>query len=195
MRGRKDLMDYQPSLQAKGGYAYTGEYHVPVLRGKQLLHHKLLLCIITLAQALCVYVMGRADTPGFRQLYVMLPFLALVFFTGRGMIGAFSLFSWKDAMTKRQYQASRLPLEQSQRVLPFLCAALILSELVYFLSGGLLPGEGLVFVMALLLTLTCMLARHTLTRGACVRQAPGISPDADARLEVPAKDANKNPRD
>ena len=191
MRGRRDLSDYQPSHLAKGGYVYTGEYHVPVLKGKQLLHHKLLLCIITLAQALCLYVMGRADTPGFRQLYVMLPFLALVFFAGRGIIGAFSLFTWKDTMTKRQYQASRLPLEQSQRVLPFLCAALILSELVYFISGGLLRGEALVYMMAFLLTLSSMLARQALARGACVKQAQGNSPGAEARLEVPVKNGSE----
>lgn len=195
MRGRKDLKDYQPSHLAIGGYVYTGEYHVPVLRGKRLLYHKLLLCIITIAQALCVYLMGRADSPGFRQLYVTLPFLALVFFAGRGIIGAFSLFTWKDTMTKRQYQASRLPLEQSQRALPFLCAALILSELVYFLLGGVPRGEGLVLMMAVILMLTSFLARNVLARGACVKQAQGSSPDAEARLGEPEKIEHENTRD
>ncbi len=195
MRGRKDLKDYQPSHLAKGGYVYTGEYHVPVLKGRQLLYHKLLLCIITIAQALCVYVMGRADSPGFRQLYVTLPFLALVYFAGRGVVAAFSLFTWKDAMTRRRYQASRLPLEQSQRILPFLCAALILSELVYFMLGGLARGEGLVLVMAFLLTLTSVLARRVLARCACVKQAQGSSPDAETRLGEPVKIDNENTRD
>lgn len=185
MRGRKDLKDYQPSDLAKGGYVYAGEYYVPVLKGKQLLQHKLLLCVITLAQALCVYVMGRADPPGFRQLYVTLPFLALVFFAGRGLVAAFSLFTWKDAMTRRRFQASRLPLEQSQRILPFLCAALVLSEIVYFILGGPVRGEGLVLLMAFLLTLTSALARRVLSRGACVKQAQGSLPDAKTRLGNP----------
>lgn len=184
MRGRKDLGDYQPSSSAKGGYAYMGEYYVPILQGKRLLRHKLQLCAISALKVLCVYGMGSANSPGFRQIYVMLPFLALVFFAGRGLISACSLFAWKDAMTKRQYQASEKPLAQGQRILPFLCAALILAEVIFLLLGGAIQGEWLVLLMAFLLTGLSLSARHVLALGAPVKQAQGKAPDTDVRLQA-----------
>lgn len=183
MRGRKDLNDYQPSLLAKGGYEYVGEYYVPVLRGRQLLLYKLLLCFLSIMQALCVYAMGRANSPGFGQIYVMLPFLALVFITGRSVIGAFSFFTWKDAMTKRQYQASVKPLVQSQHILPFLCIGFLLFELVFLFFGGAWRGEWFVLLMTFLLAGLSLLVKHVLARGALVKQAQGKALDTEARLQ------------
>jgi hypothetical protein len=191
VRGRKDLNDYQPSLSAEGGYAYVGEYYVPVLRGKQLLLHKLMLCFLSMLQALCVYVMGRTNSPGFRQFYMMLPFLALVFFTGRGVVSAFSLFTWHEAMTKRQYRASEKPFVQSQRILLFLCALLLLTELIFLLIDGSWQGERFVLLMVFVLTGLSLLSQHILARMPSVKQAQGKALDTEVRLQRQADDDEK----
>ncbi len=160
-----------------------GEYYVPVLRGRHLLLHKLKLCLLSVVQALCVYAMGRANTPAFRQIYVILPFLALVFFTGRGMVSAFSFFTWRDIMTKRQYKASEMPFAQSQHLLPFLCAGLVLSETAFLLFGGALTEEWFVLLMAFLLAGLSLFAKHILSRGACVKQAQGEGEFTQTRLK------------
>lgn len=137
----RDLRDYQPSAETPGAYDYTGAYYVPSLQGKALRKRKWLLCLLCALQLPLLYLMGRLDTPGFRQLYVILPFLLLMYFCGRALISALSLWLWREMMTKRQHEQSAGPLKGCLKAAPYAAGAVLLAEIVFLALGGTLQRE------------------------------------------------------
>lgn len=132
----KDLGDYRPDENNAGRYRYEGAYYIPQVSGKALRLHKWKLMLLSLAPLLSIYLMGRLNTAGFRQLYVLLPFLALMFFSGRAAIGAFSMLLWKERMTQREYQQSFSMMQSGFRAAPFASGAMLIAILLFFFFGG-----------------------------------------------------------
>lgn len=151
----KNLEDYQPSPGEKSGWRYTGAYYVPVLQGQALRRRKWQLSLLCLALLLPVYGIGRLDTPGFRQLYVIAPFLLLMYFCGRALISALSLFMWRESMTLRQHKQSYQPLRGCLRAAPWAAAALIVADMVYVFLGGAFMHEWPLLALAALLIALC----------------------------------------
>ncbi|MHC1786320.1 MAG: hypothetical protein AB9880_04620 [Christensenellales bacterium] len=186
---KRDLQDYVPSPDARGGYLYKGAYYVPRLQGKALLRQKLLLCLLSALLLLLLYVIGRLDTPGLRQLYVMLPFLALLFFCGRAFFSALSLLMWKDAMTLRQYKQSHGPLKNCLRIAPYVCGALLLAQGLFLLLGGSFSREWPAMILVLLVASLDVFALHLTDKCGVLRQAQGDSQVQDVLISGANQDA------
>jgi hypothetical protein len=135
-RRRKDLNDYQPESSAGKGYVYRGQYWQPSIQGSDLLFFKALMTAVTCVNFGLLYVMGRLNLPSLRMLYVVLPFLLLLFFSGRALLAAFSLFGWKEKMTLHQHKQSWKRLGQSGLLAALTGAALLLAEIIYLFFGG-----------------------------------------------------------
>lgn len=139
MRYRKDLSLYEPAGDGKGAYIYRGAYFAPQLSGKELTAWKVRIIVLSAVRLMYLYSMGRANTAGFLQLYVTLPFLALLFFAGFGFLAAVNLFAWKEKMTLRQYSISCKRLKISKNMSLLLTALLLAAELLFsIISGGFL---------------------------------------------------------
>ncbi len=137
MRPRKDLDQYQLAGEgSKLRYVYRGAYHVPPLDPKRLRRAKVLLLLGSALQAILVFLMGWLNFPSFRQLYVTLPFLAVVFAAGKSLLAAASLFSWQDRMTARQHQLSWQALTAGSLMSTVAGVVLPLGAAVFILSGG-----------------------------------------------------------
>ena len=137
MRPRKDLDQYQLAGEgSKLRYVYRGAYHVPPLDPKRLRRAKVLLLLGSALQAILVFLMGWLNFPSFRQLYVTLPFLAVVFAAGKSLLAAASLFSWQDRMTARQHQLSWQALTAGSLMSAVAGGALLLGAAVFILFGG-----------------------------------------------------------
>ena len=107
MRMRKDLGLYKLSGDGKRlKYKYTGAYYVLPFSTSRLLRVKPVILLGCLFHVFIIFLMGKLNFPSFRKLYVIIPFLGLVFIAGRLFYAAVSLFSWKDKMTARQHQIS-----------------------------------------------------------------------------------------
>lgn len=151
MRVRKDLELYRLD-EGRKKYVYTGGYLAPDTAPLRLLHFKALMVLAALVCALLVFVMGRMNLPSFRTLYVVLPFLGLLFSVGRCLWAAGSLFSWKDRMTANQYRVSWKNFELYAVIAAVLSLALFLSVLAFlFWGGGVFSTESPLFVLCVLL--------------------------------------------
>ncbi len=107
MGKRKDLDLYRlVESDGKLRYEYQGAWHVPSVSPPFLLRIKILLLLGCVIQAILVFLMGKLDFPSFRKLYVIIPFLAVLFSAGKSFIAAVMLFTWRDRMTLRQHQLS-----------------------------------------------------------------------------------------
>lgn len=135
MRIRKDLNLYQLD-EGRKRYTYTGEYLTPLPGAAGLPGFKLLLLSGSLMSALLVFVMGRLDLPSFRALYVILPFLGLVFAVGRCLWAAAHLFGWKERMTVNQFRISWKALQRYALLASALSALLMLAGLAFLIWGG-----------------------------------------------------------
>lgn len=112
MRRRKDLDMYKlAESDGKLHYEYQGAWHVPSVAPPLLARLKILMLLGCVIQAILVFLMGKLDFPSFRKLYVIIPFLAILFFAGKSAIAAIMLFTWRDRMTFRQHQLSWHSLE------------------------------------------------------------------------------------
>lgn len=178
----KHLEDYQPAPGAPGGYAYTGAWHVPTLKGRALRRRKAALSALCLLQLPLIYLMGRIDAPSFRQLYVILPFLLLIYFCGRALISALSLYLWRDMMTSREHDQSHKPLLHCLRAAPFAAGALLLTVILHLILGGDPARE---WPLALLIPALVLLDLYTFKLAAgmgVIMQAQGKAPAGDPLL-------------
>lgn len=150
MRIRKDLGLYRREDGQKK-YTYAGGYLTPGLEASRQAFFKALMLLAALVCALLAYAMGRLNLPSFRALYVILPFLGLVYAVGRCLWAAAHLFSWKERMTVHQFAVSWKSLQLHALVSAALSFALILSVLAFILwGGGVLPLEGPLMVLCAL---------------------------------------------
>ena len=135
MRRRRDLGMYVLSEDgAKPRYVYRGPLYVPPIPRERLLRAKALLFLAAVLSGTLVFLMGKLNAPSFRALYVMLPFLALVFGAGWAVVASGSMFLWKDAMTQREHRVS--------------WNALAAAGLLSALSGGAVAAAVIVFLLA-----------------------------------------------
>lgn len=137
MRFRKDLEFYEPAGDGnKTAYVYRGVYYTPRLSGKELTVWKSSICVSCFVQLAFIFCMGRANSAGFLQLYVMLPFLALFFFSGFSFIAALNLFAWKSRMTIRQHSLSYKRLLRGEQISLFFAALLFVAEVIFALISA-----------------------------------------------------------
>lgn len=179
MRMRKDLGLYKLSGDGnRQKYKYTGSYYVLPFSTSQLLRVKRMVLLGCFFHVLMVFLMGKLNFPSFRKLYVIIPFLGLVFIAGKLLYAAVSLFSWKDRMTARQHQLSWHSLA-SGSCISIAAGSLLLVGAVadVLLLGGHLSSEWLLLVL-------CSLQISLSAYCCCfMRRRPGI---IDSVLETPA---------
>lgn len=150
MRIRKDLGLYRQE-KGRNKYVYTGAYLAPLTAPARLKQFKALLLLAALVCALLVFTMGRLNLPSFRALYVILPFLGLIYAVGRCVWAAGHLFAWKDRMTVNQYGVSWKRFALYVAVSAVFSAVLLLSVLAFlFWGGGAIAAEWPLFVLCAL---------------------------------------------
>ena len=149
MRRRKDLGLYK--LVEKAGktvYEYRGDAYIPPLPLERLPRAKAMLFLGCLLQALLVFLMGRLDFPSFRRIYVVIPFLAVMFGTGKCLLSSAALFTWKSQMTLRQHQLSWSSLTAGSLISVLSSVLMLITVLGYLvLQGGQLQEEWLLFLL------------------------------------------------
>ena len=143
MRRRKDLGLYKlVEKSGKTAYEYQGDAYVPPLPLDRLPGVKALLLLSCILQAALVFLMGRLDFPSFRKVYVVIPFLAVMFGTGKCLLSSAALFTWKTRMTLRQHQLSWSSLTGGSLVSMFSTGLFLLAVLAYLmLQGGRFDEE------------------------------------------------------
>ena len=160
-RHRKDLDLYHLDSDAGRGYVYTGQYWHPPVQQADLPLLKVLLLAVSIAQLGLIYLMGRLNLPSMRTLYVVLPFLLLLFFTGRAALAAAAMFGWKQKMTFNQHTRSWKRVGQSGLLATVAGGVLLIGQVVFLVWGtGQLETEW----PMLLLILTSILVSAAIWR-------------------------------
>ena len=136
MRRRKDLSLYQPDPGGGKGYVYRGSYWEPPLKGGEIICFKALMTSLAFTQLLLVFAIGRLNLPSMRTLFVVLPFLALLFFSGRMALASSFMFGWKDRMTQHQHESTWLRLKQSGMLAALTGCAFIIGQIAHLLFGA-----------------------------------------------------------
>jgi hypothetical protein len=162
VRRRKDLGLYKLIEKAgKTYYEYQGDAYVPPVPLEWLPRVKAMLIFGCLVQAVLVFLMGRLNFPSFRRFYVVIPFLLVMFGTGKSLLSSFSLFTWKTRMTLRQHHLSWSSLTIGSLISLVSSVLLLLAVLVYLvLQGGQLHEELLLLILCaaqILLALTAFM--------------------------------------
>ncbi len=178
MGKRKDLDLYR--LNEIGGklrYQYTGAWMVPPVPPHLLARVKILLTLGCVLQAVLVFLMGRLDFPSFRKLYVIIPFLAVLFFAGKAVLAAGMLFTWRGRMTIRQHQLSWGSLAGASlpgAVSGGLMMMAVLADTMFF--GGFIDREWPLLLLILLQTVISASLFLYLKRTPCLTR-PNLGTD------------------
>lgn len=184
MGKRKDLDLYR--LNESGGklrYEYKGAWMVPPVPPHLLARAKILLTLCCALQAILVFLMGRLDFPSFRKLYVIIPFLAVLFFAGKSVIAAGMLFTWKDRMTFRQYQLSWRSLTGVSlpgAVSGSLLMMSVLADTIFL--GGLIHKEWPLLLLILLQAALSAGLYSYLKRTSCLTR-PNLGTDGESGVQ------------
>ncbi len=167
MRRRKDLDLYQPAEDGKT-YVYQGAYYklsVPEEK-KRLLRIKLF-AFSFLALALLI-VSGLINPDGLRQLYVVFPYLAALYYGGKAVLQSISAMGMPDLMTLRQKNQSFVGLRHSSRMLVIFALLFAFTQSVYFVFFNRTLAEGLVVLFGVLTALFAYRIFSLLSKYPCV---------------------------
>ena len=135
MRFRKDLQFYRKDENSKQGYRYEGENFLAPVDPGCLQGIKIILTVASFVQAGLVFLMGRLDFPSLRTLFTIIPYLGLIYASGRCLWAAVHLFTWKNRMTIRQKQVSWKAL-QDHSMISAIAGVLIFLAVIGFLLWG-----------------------------------------------------------
>ena len=174
MRRRKDLEEYtrvEQKTEAGGSktvWTYRGSYYCMPLSGRRLRLLKSGLLLLAAVQAVLLFLAGYGNPDGLRRLYVVMPFLIVLFFVGRNLLQAITFLVTPDRMTRRQSENTVIGMALSAKVMFFCAAVLALTQVIFMiLSGDSDAPESITLIATLALMLASALEGWLLRRHRC----------------------------
>ena len=183
MRIRKNLHLFEKN-EGQKGYTYVGEHYSPFFSGKALTALKWKLALAVIFSAVLVFLIGFLDFGSLRHLAGILPYLVLLFFCGRGLLGLFSLLLHREQLFQlRQHAQSWLRMKSSAMLCIIAAFAQLLALLVLLLLGQAgLTSELPQLALLGLVVLVNIYLFQTLTKHPC-SLLPGLK-EGRGKLEI-----------
>ena len=139
MRRRKGLEDYVPleqlneAVESKTVWTYRGSYYCMPISGRRLRRLKTALLMLAMLQGGLLFVSGFGNPDGLRRLYVVLPFLIVLFFAGRNLVQAVTFMITPDRMTRRQSENTVIGMALGAKILVIGGALLALAQIIHLM--------------------------------------------------------------
>lgn len=172
MRKRKDLDNYiqvnEEPHQKKKQYQYQGEYFqlsTPDRLKNSYCNRNLNRSMLALMA--CI-VMGLIDPGSLRQLYGVIPFVVLLYFSGESLWHSILCKRAPERMTLRQKEQSFDGLEHSSRLQVIFSILLFIAQVLYILIDTYQPRDALAAGLSILSCIVSMANLRERKENSCV---------------------------